>query len=275
MYHILYGKICLMRAIWSGLLSFGLINIPIKLYSATAGVGLDFNFLHKTDLSPIRYAKVCRKDGAELSQDDLVKGYEHQDGDFIVLTDEDFKKASVKRTQTIDILDFVKEEDIDPIYFEKPYYLEPDKGAGKAYTILREALKKAKKIGVAKFVLHNREHLGVIKPHGDLVVLEQMRFHDEIQNPADLNIPKNEDVREKEITMALSLIDQLTEPFKPEGYRDEYIVDLKEFIKEKIKGHVPKVQKGEVPQPSKSADLMMLLRESLEKAKQTPRAFEA
>src|SRR5688572_7443811 len=135
-----------MRTLWSGVLSFGLINIPIKLYSATAGTKISFNFLHKTDMSPIRYAKVCRKDGKELSQADLVKGYEYQEGDFVVLTDEDFKKANVHKSEAIDVLDFVKESEIDTIYFEKPYYLAPDKGAAKAYTILRESLKKSKKV---------------------------------------------------------------------------------------------------------------------------------
>jgi DNA end-binding protein Ku len=206
-----------MRSIWSGVLSFGLINIPIKVYSATAGTGFEFNLLHKTDFSPIRYAKVCRKDGKELSQDDIVKGYEYQDGDYVVLTDDDLKKANLGKSQAIDVMDFVKEKEIDFIYFEKPYYLEPDKGAGKAYFILLESLKKSKKVGIAKFVIHQKEHLGVIKPFNNLLVLEQMRFEDQIAAPDVLNIPKHETVRTKELTMATSLIDHLTEHFNPKS----------------------------------------------------------
>lgn len=262
-----------MRPIWSGVLSFGLINIPIKVYSATAGVELSFNYLHKTDLSPIRYAKVCRADGKELKMDDLVKGYEYQDGDYVVLSEEDFKRADLEKTQAIEVLDFVKETEIDTIYFEKPYYLEPDKGAAKAYGILRESLKKSKKVGVAKFVLHNREHLGIVKPHEHLIVLEQMRFEDEIRAPEKLELPKHDSVRAKELTMATSLIDHLTEHFDPSQYQDTYKKALHEVIKAKIKGLRPK-PKGAAPHPTKqSADIMVLLRESLEKAKQQPRAY--
>lgn len=259
-----------MRAIWSGVLSFGLINIPIKLYSATAGVSLDLNYLHKVDLSPIRYAKVCRKDGKELSMQDLVKGYEYQDGDYVILTEEDFKKVNIKRRETIEILDFVKEIEIDTIYFEKPYYLEPDKGAAKAYTILRESLRKSKKVGIAKFVLHNREHLGIIKPHSNYVVLEQMRFEDELKAPDVLNLPKHDSVRAKELTMATSLIDHLTEHFDPKDYKDTYRKELELMIKSKVKGHKPKKLKEEdkIIPTTRSADLMELLKESLEKAKQ-------
>lgn len=262
-----------MRAIWSGVLSFGLINIPIKLYSATAGTDLKLNLLHKTDLSPIRYAKVCKADGKELAQTDLVKGYEYQDGDYVVLTDDDFKKVNRKKSETVDVLDFVKESEINFIYFEKPYYLEPDKGAMKAYSLLMESLKKAKKVGVAKFVLHNKEHLGVIKPSDNLLVLEQMRFEDEIAAPTTLNIPTHESPRAKELAMAMSFIDQLTEHFKIEDYQDDYREDLDALIKAKIKGAKPKTKKdGAAPVPTKkSADLMMLLKESLEKAKNNPR----
>lgn len=267
-----------MRNIWSGVLSFGLINIPVKLYSATAGVGLDLNYLHKVDLSPIRYAKVCRKDGKELSMDEIVKGYEYEDGDYVVLTDEDFKKANVKRTQTIDVVGFVKEIEIDTIYFEKPYYLEPDKGAAKAYTILRESLRKSRKVGVAKFVLHNKEHLGIIKPHSNYLVLEQMRFEDELKAPDTLTLPKHETIRAKELTMATSLIDHLTDHFDASDYHDSYRKELELLIKQKVKGAKPKTKsksKDETLHPSRSADLMVLLKESLERAKHQPQVLHA
>jgi DNA end-binding protein Ku len=255
-----------MRAIWSGVLSFGLINIPIKLFSVTAGTELSLNYLHKTDLSPIRYAKVCRKDGKELSQEDLVKGYEYQEGDYVVLTKADFDSADMHRTQAIDVLDFVKEEEIDTIYFEKPYYLEPDKGAGKAYTILRDSLKKSKKVGVAKFVLHNREHLAILKPHENYLVLEQIRFEDELKVPEKLDLEHGE-VRPKEISMALELIEHLTEKFNPEDYKDTYRAKLDKLIKDKMKGKKIKPN-GTKPHPTKkSEDLMFLLKESLERTR--------
>lgn len=257
-----------MRALWSGVLSFGLINIPIKLYSATAGVKIQFNYLHKTDLSPIRYAKICKKDGKELSQKDLVKGYEYEEGDYIVLTDTELKKFDLKRSETVDVLAFVKESEIDTIYFEKPYYLEPDKGASKAYALLLESLKKSKKVGVAKFIVHTREHLGIIKPEDNLIVLEQMRFEDEIESPAKLNLPKHENIRTKELSMATSFIDHLSEHFNAKDYKDTYKKELEKLIMTKKKGHKPILKEDtELPHPSKSADLMALLKESLEKAK--------
>jgi DNA end-binding protein Ku len=259
-----------MRAIWSGVLSFGLINIPVGLYSATAGEKISFNFLHKTDMSPIRFAKVCRKDGKELNQSDLVKGYEYEEGDYVILTSDDFKKVDLKRTETIDVQAFVSESEIDTIYFEKPYYLEPAKGSVKAYSLLRESLNKSKKVGVAKFVIHNREHLGIIKPHGKLIVLEQMRFEEEVHAPEKLNIPEHPSLQAKELSIATSFIDQMTENFNPKDYKDTYIKKLLDMIKMKKKGHTIKIEKKvETLTPSKSTDLMLLLKESLEKAKAT------
>lgn len=263
-----------MRPIWSGVISFGLINIPIKVYSGTAGTTIEFSLLHKKDYAPIRYAKVCRKDGKELTQDDIVRGYEYRDGDYVVLTNEDLKMVNLDRSQAIDVLDFVKEDEIDPIYFEKPYYLEPDKGAGKAYAVLREALKKSKKVGIAKFVIHNREHLGIIKPHEKIIVLEQIRYEDQLAAWEKLNIPKTESPRTKELTMATSFIDHLTEHFNPKEYEDTFHEKLMKLIKQKLKGHKTYTSTVEEIQPTKSADLMLMLKESLEKAKHNPQAFQ-
>jgi DNA end-binding protein Ku len=252
-----------------------LINIPIKVYSGTAGTNFEFNFLHKTDHSPIRYAKVCQKDGKELTQDDIVKGYEYRDGDYVVLTSEELKKINMDRSQAIDVLGFVKENEIDSIYFEKPYYLEPDKGADKAYTILRESLKKSKKVGVSKFVIHSREHVGIIKPHDKIIVLEQMRFEDQIVALDKVSIPKHESPRAKELTMATSFIDHLTEHFNPHDYKDTFHDKLATLIKQKMKKvPAPKFIKAKITSPTKSSDIMMMLRESLEKAKQHPQAFQ-
>lgn len=263
-----------MRAIWSGVVSFGLINIPVSLYSGTAGTDISFNFLHKTDMSPIKYVKVCRKDGKELNQSDLVKGYEYQEGDYVILTNDDFKKIGRKRSETIEVLAFVKESEIDTIYFEKPYFLEPHKGSTKAYRLLRESLKKSKKVGVSKFVIHNREHLGILKPHGDLIVLEQMRFEDEIKAPDKFKLPKHESLQAKELSMATSFIEHLSEHFDATRYEDTYKKDLEKMIKAKKKGKTVRVEKEEdLPKLSKSTDLMMLLKESLEKAKHDPVAL--
>ncbi|MCL4354422.1 Ku protein [Patescibacteria group bacterium] len=254
-----------MRSIWSGSVSFGLVNIPIKLYSAVNAKNLDLDMLHKEDMGQIRYARICKKDGHEIPYEDIVKGYEYEEGDYVVLTQQDFEKANARKTNTVDIIDFASEDEINPIYFEKPYYLEPQKGSGKAYVLLREALKKSKKVGIAKFVIRNREHLGVVKPEGNILVLNQMRFQEEIRQP-ELKIPK-EEVSHKEIEMALSFIDQLTEPFKPEEYKDTYIKELKRVIKEKSQGKTPKTH-GEAPKPTEVDDLMAALKASLEQQKQ-------
>jgi DNA end-binding protein Ku len=255
-----------MRAIWSGALSFGLVNIPVKLYSATAGVGLDLTMLHKKDLSPIRYAKICRADGKEIPYEDIVKGYEYQKGDFVVLTEEDFKKANVEKTKAIEIESFAKESEIDPIYFEKPYYLEPEKGAEKAYALLRESLKKSKKIGIAKFVLRNREHLAAIRPEGKVIVLEQMRFQEEVRPATDLTLPDAKKAGNREVEIALALIDQLTEHFDASKYKDTYTDELKKVIEAKAKGK-PIKAKGKEPQITEVADIMAMLKKSLEKEK--------
>lgn len=256
-----------MRAIWTGTMSFGLVNIPIRLYSATGERKLKFHYLHKKDLSPIRYARICREDGREIPYEDIVRGYEYQKGDYIILTDEDFKKANLRKTGTIDIIEFVKEDEIDSKYFEKPYYLEPDRGADKAYALLREALQRSKKVGVARFILKNREHLGVIKPEGDVIVLNQLRFKNELHDIGDLKIPHSGAGHEKEIELALALIDQLTEPFKPEKYHDTYSEELEEVIAERIHGKIPAPKEEELI-PTPVTDLMSVLRESLKRARQ-------
>lgn len=253
-----------MRAIWSGAISFGLVNIPIKLYSATEERGLNFDMLHKKDLSPIRYVRVCRLDGKEVPYEDIVKGYEYQPGDYVVLADEDFKKANLRKTKTIDIQEFVDMDDIDPVYYTKPYYLEPEKGAEKAYAVLREALYKSGKVAIAKFVLRNREHLAALDVQDDILILNQLRFDSEVRKPEDINVPDQKVVRGKEIDMALALIGQLTDTFKPEQYRDEYTQELKKVIAQRAKGKIPKA-KGKAPKATKVPDLLNTLQKSLKK----------
>lgn len=254
-----------MRTMWTGSLSFGLVNIPVRLFSATQSNRIDFDMLHKTDLSPIRYAKVCREDGQEVPYEEIVKGVEYGDGHYIVLSDEDFDRANVKKTKTIEIISFADMSEVDPIYFEKPYYLGPDKGADKAYVLLREALRKSGKVGITKFVLRNREHLAIVRPYENLIILGQMRFADEVRDVDGVKAPAEADVSSKEIDMAISLIDQLAEPFDIAAYHDTYQEELQRVIAEKAEGKVPKA-KGEAPRPAGEVkDLMSLLKASLEK----------
>lgn len=208
-----------MRAMWSGSLSFGLVNIPVRLYKGADERGLHFEYLHQADLSPVRYAKICRAEEREISQDEIVRGFEYEKGRFVVVDDEDFEKADVRRSSTIEITGFTSKEEIDSVYFEKPYYLEPQAGAEKAYAILREALERSGRVGLAKYAIRNREHLALIKPQGALLLLDQMRFASQIRDASSLNLPSQE-VSGDEIELAMALIDRLTGPFKPEVYRD-------------------------------------------------------
>lgn len=250
-----------MRAMWSGSISFGLVNIPVKLYSGSESNSLDLDMLRKSDLCPIKYLRVCKTDNKEVPYEEIVKGYEYSDGEYIVLTDKDFENASLEKTHLIDIIDFIDESEIDTRYFEKPYYLEPDKSGPKAYALLREALKRSGKVGVASYVLRNRGSLGILRPLDNLLVLNQIRYSEEVRDASDLKLPGNENVREQEVSLALSLIDQLTVKFDPAKYKDQYIDDLKRLIEEKAQGKEPKPAKA--PPPPKVADMMALLKESL------------
>lgn len=252
-----------MRPIWTGSISFGLVNIPVKLFSGVhTREGLDLDMLHKEDHAPIRYARICRKDGEEVPWDHIVKGYEYRDGDYVVLTEADFDKANPKKTQTIDIQQFVQEGEIDIRYFERPYYLEPVKGGEKAYALLHAALDKSDKVGLAKFVMHEREHLAVLKPVGRALVLNQMRFPKDIREAGDLKFPSDKDVSAKEIEAALKLIKQETRPFIPEDYHDTYTEELEDIIAAKAKGKKP-ARHTKKPADTSAGDLMEALKASL------------
>ena len=251
-----------MRAIWSGALSFGLVNIPVKLYSAIEEKYLHFDLLRKDDLSPIKYMRVAKVDGKEVPFEEIVKGYEYRKGQYVVLTEEDFRKADVKKTGTIDILGFTREDAVDPIFFEKPYYLEPEKSAEKPYALLVEAMKRAKKVGIAKIVLRNRERLGVLKPLKNGLVLDQIRYGYEIRSIDELNTPAAKDIKEPELEMAGTLIDKLTIDFDPLQFDDSYREAIKSMIEEKAQGK--EIQpRGEEPELVEAENLMERLRESL------------
>jgi DNA end-binding protein Ku len=255
-----------MRAIWTGSISFGLVNIPIKLYSAAeTRDGIELHMLHKSDQAPIRYAKICTDEGIEVPFQDIVKGFEYAEGEYVVITDEDFDSADVKKTSTIEITEFTNENQIDVRYLERPYYLEPQKGADKAYSLLREGLRRSGKLAVARFVLRQREHLALIKTVGNVLVLNQMRFPADLRTPGGLKIPSEIDANDKEVDMALKLIDQLTEPFIPEDFHDTYTEELQARIDAKVQGKPAPANNPAEAAPVK--DLMAALKASLEEVK--------
>lgn len=255
-----------MKSIWSGAISFGLVNIPVKLYSATGDDYIDLDMLAKQDLSPIRYARIAVSDGREVAFKDIVKGYEIEKGKYVVLNEEDFKNANVRKNNLIEIVNFVNEDEIDSVYFEKPYFLEPDKNAAKPYVLLREALRKSKKTGIATFVLKHREHIGAIKISGDVIILNQLRYSSNIRSADQLNLPEKSTVSLKEIEMGVKLIEQLTENFNPTKYKDTYVDELKKVLELKAKGKPVEV-KGKISEATHVKDLMSMIKASLESVK--------
>lgn len=260
-----------MKAIWKGSLSFGLVNIPVHMYVASKEKEISFVMLHKKDMSAIRYARICKNEEKEVPWEEIIKAYEIDKGDYITLDEKDFDKVNMKKTKTIEIINFINEEEIDPIYFVKPYFLEPDKNAVKAYSLLREALRKSKKVGLAKYVLRNREHLAVLKIHEDMLIMNELRYESELVIPQDLQIPPVEKTEKKELEIALQLIDSLTVPFEPKKYKDTYMEELKEIIKQKSKGKPVHPKEQEKIKATKVQDIMSLLQASLEQKKSKPR----
>ena len=224
-----------MRPIWTGAIGFGLVNIPVKMYSATQESSLDLDMLDKSDLSNIRFKRVNEKTGKEVSWGNIVKGYKLNDK-YVVLTDKDFEAASAKKSKVIEIQDFLDEADIDTIYYETPYYLEPEKNGSRAYALLRDALVKTGKIGIGSYVLRNRETLAILKPYEEVIVLNRIRFAEEIRDYKDLNLPAKTKAAAKELNMAVSLVDQLTGKFDLESFKDTYHEELMKVIKAKSKG---------------------------------------
>ena len=252
------------RSIWKGSIAFGLVNIPVELYSAVRDHRPKFRLLHAKDESPIQYEKVCATEGKRVAWEDLVKGYEYEKGQFVVLTKEDFKTAAVEKTKTIDILDFVDPKEVDERYFETPYYLQPGKGADRSYALLRDAIEKSGKIGVGKIILRDALHLAAVETIGEAIVLTMMRFADELADLEDFKFPKSVATRPGEMNMALQLIDSLSAKWEPEKYTDEYRDNLMRVIKAKLKGKKPKLQERETPHTAEVVDLMARLRASLE-----------
>ena len=256
------------RAIWKGSISFGLVNIPIALYAATRREELRFRLLRKTDLSPVNYKRVAEKDGREVPWNEIVKGYEYEKGKYVVLRDEDFQRVDLEATQTVDIQDLVDLEDIDTMYFYKPYYLEPQKGGDKAYALLRDALKDSKKVGVAKVVIKTRQYLAGVKPQDGALILELMHFADELADPEKLHVPNKLEVGKREMNMAKSLIDSMSSKWEPEKYKDDYREALMEVIEEKVEAGGKEIESKprKAPKPTKVIDLVSVLQKSLEQS---------
>src|SRR5919202_5920384 len=256
------------RAIWRGSISFGLVNIPIALYPATRREELKFRLLRKSDLSPVSYKRVAEKDGKEVPWDEIVKGYEYEKGKYVVLKNEDFQRVDLEATQTVDIQDFVELEEIDPMYFYKPYYLEPQKGGDKAYALLRDSLKESNKVGIAKVVIKTRQYLAGVKPEDGALVLELMHFADELADPEKLHVPKKLEAGKRELDMARALINSMSSKWTPEKYHDDYREAVMKVIEEKVEhgGEEIAEKPKKAPKPTKVIDLVSVLQQSLQQA---------
>jgi DNA end-binding protein Ku len=254
---------------WNGNISFGLVSIPVALYPATRRDELSFRLLRKSDHSPVNYKRVAEADGKEVPWGEIVKGYEYEKGKFVVLKEEDFKRVDLEAAaQTIDIMDFVDADEINPMYFQKPYYLEPQKGGDKPYALLREALTDSGRIGIAKVIIRTREHLAGVKAQGKALILEVMHFGDELVDADELKFPKAELARDREVTMAKKLIDGMTAKWNPGKYEDDYKTQLMAMIEEKVKHpHAEHPRHRAQKKPSNVIDLMSVLEESLSHAK--------
>ncbi len=256
-----------MAAIWKGALAFGLVNIPVELRAAVrAAETLSFRQLDKQHHKPIKMERVSSVDGKTVPWEDIVKGYEISRGKFVIVDDEDFASAAPQMSRVLELTDFVPAESIDPRYFDSPYFLVPQKGGEKAYALLRDALAETNKVGIGTFALRQKQHLAAVKPLGDAIVLELMRFENELVDPDELELPSAADakVRPQEQAMAVQLIENLADEFDPSKYRDEYQVKLKAIIKAKAKGKPRLVEDVEEPENTKVLDLVSRLQQSLD-----------
>jgi DNA end-binding protein Ku len=253
-----------MRAIWKGAISFGLVNIPIALYSATRSEEVRFRLLRAGDLSPVNYKRVAETDGKEVPWDKIVKGYEYEKGKFVVLKDEDFRRVDIEATQTVDITSFVKLAEVNPIFFHKPYYMEPQKGGDKAYVLLRDALRASGKIAIAKVVIKTRQHLAAVKPQEKGLMLELMHFASELIDIDEFKLPESKDTGKKELQMAQALIDSMSDEWKPEDYVDEYREALEKVIEDKLEhGDKSEPKTARKPKATNVIDLVAVLQKSL------------
>jgi len=259
------------RALWKGSISFGLVNIPIELHTAVRNHRPKFRMLHAKDKSPVKFERVCVRDGKPVAWEDLVKGYEYEKGRFVVLTKEDFQAAALNKTRTVDIIDFVKSDQIDDRFFETPYYLTPSKGGERAYALLREAIRESGRVGVAKFILRDAQHLAALEAIEDALVLTMMRFSDELVDTKGFEFPSTQGIRKPELEMAKALVNNLAADWDPSKYTDEYRDNLMKLIKAKMKGKTIEVEPETESRDTKVVDLMERLRQSLAQSGAGPR----
>lgn len=270
-----YRSLSLMpRVLWKGAISFGLVHVPVSLYPATRSESMSFDMLDKRDFAPVGYKRYNKKSGEEVPWNDIVKGYEYEEGQYVVVTDEDFRQANVKATQTVEIVSFVEAGTVAPYYFETPYYLEPGKRGEKGYALLRDVLARTGRIGIAQVVIRSRQHLAALMPVERMLVLNTLRYADEIRDTKELTFPevgKASGVTDKELQMAERLMEDMSEPWKPGQYKDTYHDDLMARIEQKIKSGETHVvtpegeEPAEAPQSAEVIDLAALLRRSLER----------
>jgi len=254
------------RALWKGSIAFGLVNIPIELHTAVRNHRPKFRMLHARDKSPVKFDRVCIREGEPVAWEDLVKGYEYQKGHFVVLTKEDFQAAALEKTRTVDIIDFVAADEIDDRFFETPYYLTPVKGGERAYALLREAMRETGRIGIAKFILRDAQHLAALEVIEDALVLTMMRFADELVDTKQYDFPASEGVRKGELDMAKALVNSLAAEWDPSKYADQYRENLLRVIQGKLKGKEVTLEPAGEPRQAEVVDLMERLRRSLAQA---------
>jgi DNA end-binding protein Ku len=257
------------RAIWKGSISFGLVNIPVGLYAAETRDEIRFKLLDKKTMSPIHYKRVSEETTKEVAWEETVRGYEFSPGQYVVLSDEDLKRAAPEATQTIDIVDFVDLEEISPLYFDKPYYLGPDKKGTKAYALLRETLRRTGKVGIAKVVIRTRQYLAAVVARGDVLTLELLRYAHELRAPEEVDVPRGkEGVSEREIDMAERLVEGMVSAWDPEKYKDDYREDLMKMIEKRVEAGQLESSPEPAPKPKEArsnvVDLMALLKQSVE-----------
>jgi DNA end-binding protein Ku len=262
------------RTLWKGAISFGLVHIPVGLYSAERRNSFDLTMLDRRTMKPVGFKRYNKETGEDVSWDDIVKGYEYEKGRYVVLTEDDFKRANVEATQTVDILSFVKQDEITPIYYETPYYLAPDKRGHKGYALLRETLKQTGRIGIANVVIRTRQYVAALIPYGDVIVMNTLRYHNELRETDDLEVPaanlKAVGVNAREVEMARRLVEGMSAAWKPAEYRDTYHEDLLALIEKRVQAGQtevvtePSPEEAERPAKGEVIDLMALLKKSVE-----------
>jgi len=263
------------RPLWTGAISFGLVNIPVKLYVAARDRQFHFNLLRKNDLCPIQYKRVCKNTGEDVPFKDIAKGYQYEKDEYVVMEEKDFRQADPKRSQQLEVIEFVDPKDIRSIYYDKPYYLEPEKKAEKAYALFREALKKTGRAGLTRFVMRAKEHMAVIVPLDGVLMLNLLRFRDEIVDPAEIDHASLNEVKyeDRELDIATRLVEELTVPFRPERFKDTYAEKLAKTIKAKRQGKLKDAREQPVA-ATEVRDIMAKLKESLRQIKSEERQRE-